>query len=89
MNEYGSHHTTEFINYCTEAKIIPFGLPAHTTHLLQPLNVVVFQPLKHWHSEAVKDAMAQDDETFSKVEFLNAFNSFRKKTFKKSTILSA
>ena len=89
MDGYGSHHTIEFIEYCNEAKIIPFGLPAHTTHLLQPLDVVVFQPLKYWHSEAVKESMAQGDETFTKVEFLNAFNSFRRKTFKRSTVLSA
>jgi hypothetical protein len=89
MNGYGSHHTCEFIEYCDQAKIIPFSLSAHITHLLQPLNVVVFQPLKHWHAEAVKEAMSHGDETFIKVEFLNAFNSFRKKAFKKSTILSA
>lgn len=89
MDGYGSHHTIEFIEYCYQVKIIPFGLPAHTTHLLQPLDVVVFQPLKHWHSEAVKEAMSHGDETFTKVEFLNAFNTFRNKAFKKSTILSA
>ena len=89
MDGYGSHHTIEFIEYCNEAKIIPFGLSAHTTHLLQPLDVVVFQSLKHWHAEAVKEAMEYGDETFIKVEFLNAFISFRKKAFKTSTILSA
>ena len=47
LDGYGLHHTIEFIEYCEEAKIIPFGLPAHTTHLLQPLDMVVFQPLKH------------------------------------------
>lgn len=31
MDGYGSHHTTKFVDYCTKAKIIPFGLPAHTT----------------------------------------------------------
>ena len=89
MDGYGSHHTIEFIDYCEKNKIIPFGLPAHTTHLLQPLDVVVFQPLKHWHAEAVKNAMATGDETFTKVEFLNVFTSFRKKAFKTSTIRSA
>ena len=89
MDGYGSHHTIEFIEYCDEAKIIPFGLPAHTTHLLQPLDVVVFQPLKHWHAEAVKEAMSYENETFTKLKFLNAFTSFRKKAFKTSTILSA
>ncbi len=47
MDGYGSHHTREFLSYCEDHKIIPFGLPSHTTHLLQPLDVCVFQPLKH------------------------------------------
>jgi len=47
MNGCGSHHTREFLSYCEDHKIIPFGLPSHTTHLLQPLDVCVFQPLKH------------------------------------------
>ena len=89
MDGYGSHHTIEFIEYCIEAKIIPFGLPPHTTYLLQLLDVVVFQSLKHCHVEAVKDAIAHGDETFNKVEFLNALNSFRNKAFKVSTIKSA
>ena len=89
MDEYGSHHTREFLAYCETANIIPFGLPSHTTHLLQPLDVVIFQPLKHWHSEAVNEAMQTGDENFTKIEFLAAFNSFRTKAFKRSTILSA
>lgn len=51
--------------------------------------MLVFQPLKHWHSEAVNEAVQNGDETFSKVEFLNAFNNFRGKAFKESTIRSA
>jgi hypothetical protein len=27
--------------------------PSHLTHKIQPLNVVVFQPFKHWYSKAV------------------------------------
>ncbi len=89
MNGYGSHHTSEFLSYCEDHKIIPFGLPSHTTHLLQPLDVCVFQPLKHWHSKAVNRAVQMSDEIFSKVEFLTAFNEFRTKAFKESTIRSA
>jgi hypothetical protein len=47
MNEYESHHTCEFIEYCDQVKIISFDLSAHTTHLLQSLNVMIFQSLKH------------------------------------------
>lgn len=89
MDGYGSHHTKEFLEYCEEKRIIPLALPSHTTHLLQPLDVCVFQPLKHWHAEAVNDAVQMGDETFTKLEFLNAFNSFRKRAFKRSTIETA
>ncbi len=34
--------TLKFVEYCEEHKIIPFCLPPHTTHFLQPLNVVLF-----------------------------------------------
>ena len=89
MDGYRSHHTREFLEYCETKNIIPFGLPSHTTHLLQPLDVCVFQPLKHWHSEAVNEAIQNGDQTFSKVEFLNAFSKFRSLAFKPSTIQSA
>ena len=89
MDGHGSHHTREFLEYCDAHNIIPFGLPSHTTHLLQPLDICVFQPLKHWRSEAVNEAIQNGDETFSKVEFLAAFNTFRAKAFKSTTITSA
>ena len=53
---YESHGTREFLEYCEKKKIIPFCLPPHTTHLLQPLDVVLFQPYKHYHAEAIDAA---------------------------------
>ncbi len=53
MNNYESHHTCEFLFYCEDHKIIFFNLSLHTTHLLQLLNVYVFQSLKHWHSKMI------------------------------------
>lgn len=53
MDGYGSHCNKEFIEFCDKAKIIPFKLPSHITHIIQPLDVVVFQPYKHYHAEAV------------------------------------
>ena len=63
--------------------------PSHSTHLLQLLDVCIFLPAKHYFSDAVNQAIFTGEETFSGVEFLAAFNSFRKKAFKSSTILSA
>ncbi|KJZ68702.1 hypothetical protein HIM_11903 [Hirsutella minnesotensis 3608] len=89
LDGHGSHHTKEFIEYCDRHDIIPFGLPPNLTHLLQPLDVVVFQPLKHYHAKAL-DLMVRDGLTnITKIEFLSCIQDVRKKAFKESTIRSA
>ena len=82
MNDYEFHHTHEFLFYCEDHKIILFNLSLHTTHLLQSLNVYVFQSLKHWHLKTINWAVQMSDEIFSKVKFLTAFNEFQIKVFK-------
>ena len=37
-----SHHSQDFIDHCERNKILALCLPAHSTHLLQPLDVGVF-----------------------------------------------
>ncbi|KAJ6437104.1 FAD linked oxidase domain-containingprotein [Purpureocillium lavendulum] len=89
LDGHGSHHTKEFIEYCDKHSIIPFGLPPNLTHLLQPLDVVVFQPLKHYHAKAL-DLMARDGLiNITKIEFLSCIQDVRKEAFKESTIRSA
>ena len=89
INDYESHHTSEFLFYCENHKIIFFSLSLHTTYLLQSLNVYVFQSLKHWHSKMINRAVQMNDEIFSKVELLTAFNEFWIKVFKEFIIQSA
>ncbi|KJK73638.1 hypothetical protein H634G_11103 [Metarhizium anisopliae BRIP 53293] len=89
LDGHGSHHTIEFIELCEKHDIIPFGMPPNLTHILQPLDVVVFQPLKHYHAKAI-DLMARDGITqITKLEFLRCIESVRKQAFKPSTIISA
>jgi DDE superfamily endonuclease len=89
LDGFSSHIEYDFVEYAQHHKIILFGLPPHTTHFLQPLDVVCFQPLKHYHTEAIDTAVRTGDTTFSKFEFLAAFETFRKQAFKQDTILSA
>jgi len=89
MNDYESHHTSEFLFYCENHKIIFFNLSLHTIHLLQLLNVCIFQLLKHWHSKMINWVVQMSDEIFSKIEFLTVFNKFQIKVFKESIIQSA
>ena len=74
---YGLHLTKEFVDYCDERKIISFSLPSHISHNLQPCDVVMFQPFKHYHKQAVEAATRTGCTDFNKVEFLNAIDSIR------------
>lgn len=89
LDGFGSHCTKQFIDYCDRHKIIVFCLPPHSSHLLQPLDVVVFQPYKHYHAEAVEVATRMGCGDFDKCEFLDKIHSIRQQTFKPSTIRSA
>lgn len=89
LDGHGSHHTREFVQYCDNHNIIPFGLPPNLTHLIQPLDVVVFQPLKHYHAKAL-DLLVRDGICdIGKVEFLGLIEGVRRQAFKQTTILSA
>lgn len=83
---HGPYLSDDFLLFACEKKILSLSFPAH---LLQPLDVGVFQPFKHWHEICLHEAVAFGDIEFSKVEFLAAFEVMRKHTFKRGTILSA
>ena len=47
-----SHISPDVIQWAKSNKIILFVLPPHTSHLLQPLDVAIYAPFKHYyHSE--------------------------------------
>jgi DNA primase len=57
--------------------------------LIQPLDVVVFQPLKHYHAKEL-DIMIRDGVgDIGKLEFLTIIERVRQQAFKKKTIESA
>lgn len=86
---YRSHLTRKFTCYCWEHNIIPFRLPSHSTHLLRPLDIGVFQPFKHWHHMHLHDAVRYGALEFTKQDFLAAFQRIHERTFARKAILSA
>jgi transposase-like protein len=48
LDGHGSHLTPEFMEYCFENCTTALCLPAHTSHLTQPMDVSVFSSIKHW-----------------------------------------
>ena len=81
-----SHRTDHFVNYCWENHIVPIELPPHATHLMQPLDVVAFQPFKHHHRKAIDRALRLGIYEFNRIEFIAAFQRMRADTFTSSTV---
>nr|CAD7393524.1 unnamed protein product [Timema cristinae] len=46
MNNHGSHITKEAYDFCKENFITLLSLPPHSSHRLQPLDVIFYGPLK-------------------------------------------
>lgn len=86
MDGFDSHCTRPFLEACDNFDIIPFLLPAHSSHFLQPLDVGVFQPYKHWYTQTVNKATRDGSGDFNKVEFLHALKEVRPKAMKVNTI---
>jgi hypothetical protein len=53
LDGHGSHVTMDFIDYCDQNRILLMVLPPHSTHTLQPLDVVMFKPLSTAYSNAL------------------------------------
>ncbi len=81
--------TNLFVGYCYCHRIRPFFLEPHETHLVQPLDVVLFQPYKHYHAEAVDEATRIGRTNFNRIQFLVSLTSIRQQTFTVSSILSS
>lgn len=84
-----THYPRQFVEYCDEHDIIPFSMPPNLTHVLQLLDVAVFQPLKHYRSQALG---CHDSRrplvNIAKLEFLSCIQQVRSRAFKPSTIRS-
>ena len=89
MDNHGSHETPEFVKLANDNHILPYPLIAHLTHCMQPLDVGIFQPYKHWHDVAIQDALANLDIEYGIRSFLRDLPTIRENTFKKRTIRHA
>src|SRR6478736_5126281 len=73
LDGHESNPSAEFISYCGENKIIMLCMPAHASHLLQPLDVGCFGPLKKAYGREIERLMRCSINHISKTEFFPAF----------------
>jgi hypothetical protein len=81
----------DFIKYCDRNRILLAVYPLHSTHTLQPLDVVMFKPLSSAYSAQVASFMerSQGLTSMSKRDFYPMFIAAWETSFKKATILKA
>ena len=75
LDGHGSHDTVEFHEFCREYSIITLYIPAYSSHLLQPLDVGCFAPLKKAYGKQVEELMRNYINHITKLEFLPAFRA--------------
>jgi hypothetical protein len=61
-------------------------MPAHSSHLLQPLNVGCFSPLKRAYSDKISSLARYGTKQIKKEAFLLAFKAAFKKAITKENI---
>jgi DDE superfamily endonuclease len=89
LDGHESHCTLEFIEFCIEKKIILLVLPPHTTHLLQPLDVAIFQPLAKYYSNEIADHSRNNHYWLIKKDFIKYYQKARKQALRESNIQAA
>lgn len=57
VDGHGSHLTEEFLEYCHRHRILLAVYPPHSTHTLQPLDVVMFKPLSTAYSKQLQQRL--------------------------------
>ena len=81
MDGHGSHATPEFDTKCKELNIIPLYLPPHSSHLLQPLDVGCFSPLKTTYTKELEKTFRLGINHIDKLEFLEIYRRVRPQVF--------
>jgi hypothetical protein len=91
LDGHGSHVTMDFIEYCHQNRILLAIFPPHSTHTLQPLDVVMFKPLSSAYSSKLAHHQQQSMGLLpiKKGDFFPLFWSAWKISFKKETILKS
>jgi hypothetical protein len=73
LDGHESHHSAEFELFCKENKIITLCMPPHSSHLLQPLDVGCFGPLKVAYGKQIEGLMRAHITHIAKEDFFPAF----------------
>jgi len=75
LDGHESHESAAFQEYCKANNIITLCLPAHSSHLTQPLDVGCFSVLKRMYGRQIETFIKAHINHITKVEFFLAFHA--------------
>ncbi|OHW94805.1 pogo transposable element with krab domain [Colletotrichum incanum] len=73
VDGHESHHSADFELYCKANDIVTLCMPAHSSHILQPLDVGCFGPLKKAYGRQIEDRMRRGVTHITKEDFFPAY----------------
>jgi len=88
LDGHESHISAEFEVYCKDKNIITLSMPPHSSHLLQPLDIALYSPLKRAYSKEIELFIKASVNHITKQEFFIAFKAAHLAIFKEETIRS-
>jgi hypothetical protein len=89
LDGHKSHQSLKFQELCKENNIYTLCMPSHSSHLLQPLDVGCFSPLKRAYSCEAESLIRHHINHITKLEFLPAFKAAFYQSFTSANICSA
>jgi DDE superfamily endonuclease len=76
-------------NFSAKKKVILLVLPPHMTHLLQPLDVAIFQPPSKYYRNEVENHSREKHYWLKMEDFIRYYQTAHKKALQETNILSA
>jgi hypothetical protein len=78
IDGHGSHITTEFMWICKQNSVKLIYLPPHSSHVLQPLDLSCYSPVKsRYRSQIAALATLDDSAPVKKQRFIHCYNLTR------------
>nr|POE48918.1 pogo transposable element with znf domain [Quercus suber] len=73
LDNHSSHKTIAFINFCEAEGIVLLWMPPHSSHMLQPLDVGCFGPLKRAFSRQNEALIKNHIFHITRLDFISSF----------------
>jgi hypothetical protein len=89
IDGHKSHKSHAFQDLCEKSKIITLCIPPHSSHILQPLDVGCFSPLKRACGKEIRGLATSHIDHIDKKAFLASFKEVFSGSFSKKNIQSS